>query len=72
MCHIYLQKLEPETKKINSTKSVLHQLNDVPPPPPTPKELVTSRSPGQYKLRKKKKIIAAERPKGASSNIIRI
>ena len=58
MCNIYLQKLEPETKKINFTTSVLYQLNnDSPHPPPPPKELVASRSPGQYKLRKKKIII---------------
>ena len=59
MCHIYLQKLEPVTKKINSTKSVLHQLNDDPPPPPNSKRTGASRSPGQYKLRKKKKTIIA-------------
>lgn len=32
MCNIYLQKLEPETKKINFTTSVLYQLNNDSPP----------------------------------------
>ena len=36
MCNIYLQKLEPETKKINFATSVLYQLNnDSPHPPPS-------------------------------------
>ena len=63
MCHIYLQKLEPDTKKINSTKSVLHQLNDDPPLPQLQKNWLPL---GPWTVQ------AAKEEKDNNCNIIRI
>ena len=41
MCNIYLKKLEPETKKINFTTSVLYQFNNDSPHPSPPPSQVT-------------------------------